>query len=875
MKIQDKNNKKILYLLLVGLALWAAYAALFSRGTFLAFLPFDFSEYQVSLRALFLVGLGVFGILAVLFSLLVKRILIQHHVTGEQYKNLVELSSDIITVSDRDGKAVFMNETAYRILELAPEEVIGRPFTELLHPADRAKSLAKHKVLEKSNTESYGIEMRYITKSGKVINTQQNVSVLKDQKGAFIGTQSIARDITERRQAEDALRQAIARAEEEKARTESLLSQIGDGISVQDADFKILYQNQAHKTMTNGDRVGHTCHQAFASSDGVCSGCPVTEVFMDGNIHVLEKSISRNGEVRFMEIKASPLRDAAGMIIAAIEAVRDITARRNMEEKLQLFSSAIGEAMDGIQIIDLNGRIVYSNKAIRELSGFSPEELVGRRINDLSAGSEFADQVVIPKTRETGSWSGEFPAVHKDGRTFPVRLSTALVKDEHGQPLAMIGIMRDISDHKQTEDVMKQHHDQLMKLVEERTRELSTANEQLRKEIADRARMEQELLKAQKLESLGILASGIAHDFNNLLASITGNIGLAMLDMSHDNSAYQQLAGAEKASIRAQDLTRQLLTFAKGGEPVKKAVSVSDLIRDVTGFTLPNSKVKFFYSLPEDLWLAESDEGQISQVLQNLIINADHAMPEGGTITISSENAVVAESSQLPLKPGDYVKISVRDHGVGISQDNLLRIFDPYFTTKKKGSGLGLATAYSIIKQHGGHIIAESEPGKGTTFIIYLPAALSQKALKRPGELKLFTGTGRILLLDDEEDIRQTTGDVLQRLGYTVESIDDGARAIDLYQKARKIGKPFDAVIMDLTIPGGMGGEETLRKLLEIDPDVKAVASSGYSNDPVMADHRAYGFSGVVSKPYRITDLAETLHAVLQDKGSALRRERS
>ncbi len=843
MKIKD-THKRILFLVIGGFMLLVAYAAfdylLLSHRTFLNLPPFDISEYQINFRALFLASFAVFGILAGLFSVLAKRILTKQRLTEEQYKKLVALSNDIITVADRDGKQVFMNDAAYRILERTPEEVIGMPITELLHPADRGKSLAKHKVLEKSDTGTYRIETRYITKSGKAINVLQNVHVLKDERGAIIGSQSIARDITELKQAKDALQTAMQQVEDEKVRSESVLSAIGDGISIQSTDFKILYQNQAHKTMTGGDRLGQACYQVYWEADENCPGCPLAEAFKDGEIHTLEKTLFRDGEVRFLEIKASPLRDATGKIIAGIESVRDITARKNVEEKLKMFSAAIEEAMDGIQIIDLDGHIVYSNKGIREILGFSHEELIGKHVNVISAAWESTEQFIIPKTRETGQWSGELPVFNKDGRTFPVWLSMSLVKDDHGQPIAMIGIMRDITERQQAEGSlkrdheqlnklieertrelataneqlskeivnrgkmeqellkvqglegnMKRDHEQLAKLVEERTRELATANEQLRKEIADRRKMEQELLKApglegsmkrdhetltnlvqeltrelfaaneklskeiadrdqmeqelhqaQKLESLGSLTGSIARDFNSLLVSIMGNIAFAMQDLNPDDNAYRQLAGAEKASLRAQHLTRQLLTFAKGGAPVKRAMAISDLMREVTGVSQHSARVKFYFSLPENLWSADVDEGQISQVIQNLIINADHAMPEGGTITISSENAVVAESSPLPLRPGNYVKISVRDHGVGISGEQLAQIFDPYVATKEQGSGLGLATSYSIIKQHGGHIFGESEIGKGTTFVIYLPASLSETATKRTGEIKLFTGPG-------------------------------------------------------------------------------------------------------------------------------------
>jgi PAS domain S-box-containing protein len=877
--MKTNNGRKKILVLFLGVAFLVAFVILYylalSHGTFLNLLPIDISEYQINFRALFLISFAMFVVLAGLFSMLAKRILTKHRLTEEQYRGLVELSNDIITVADRDGKHVFLNNTAYRVLEWSPEEVIGQPFTEILHPADRGKALAKNKVLEKSDTGTYSIEARYMTKSGKAINVLQVVHVLKDAKGSFIGAQSIARDITDLKQAKDALHKALQQVEDEQVRSESVLSAIDDGISIQGKDFKVLYQNQAHRTMTGGDHLGQACYQVYGEADEICAGCPVAEVYKDGNIHAQEKSMTKDGEVRYLEIKAFPLMDAAGKIIAGIEVVSDITTRKNLDEKVRLLSAAIEDARDGIQIIDLDGRIVKFNKAMREFYRLSREELEGKHFDELNASPESREQRIIGKTRETGRWSGELSVVRRDGGTVPVWLSLSLVKDDRGQPIAMIGIMRDITERRQAERNLIRDHEQLTKLVEERTRDLAAAKEQLRTESADRQTREQELLKARKLESFGGLAAGIANDFNNLLASIMGNITVAMRDLNSDDKVYRQLAGAEKASLRAQDLTRQLLMFAKGGSPVKSITAISDLIRNVTGFTQHSTRVKFFYSLPENLWLADVDEGQISQVIQNLIVNADHAMPQGGTITISSENAVVVEPSPLPLRSGNYIKISIRDHGVGISQKHLSKIFDPEFTTKEQGSGLGLAMSYSIIKQHGGHIFAESEIGKGTTFTLYLPASLSVKASKRTGDIKMVTSAGRILLLDDDEDVRQTTGYLLMRLGYTVEFVNDGELAIDLYQEAIEAGTPFDAVIMGLTIPGGMGGEASLKKLLEIDPDIKAIALTGYANDPITADFRTHGFSGVVSKPCSIAGLDATLHAVLQDKASGFSREQS
>jgi PAS domain S-box-containing protein len=864
------EHKVIVYAAVGAVSLWIIDAAVdtvvFKSSSFLESLFPSMSLHELYFRSLMVTGLLFFGILFARLS--AKRRGIE-----DRYKNLVELTNDIITISDKDGNIVFINDAGCRILERTREETIGRLCTDLLHPDDREQACDRHREVANLTLDTVCVENRYLTKSGKIIPVMHNVRLLRSERGEFAGMQGIARDMSETKEKERELHEAIVRAEDEKARSESIVAAIGDGISIVDRNLTVMYQNAVHKSMVGGGYAGRYCYEAYTQSKAQCDACPVAEVFKDGRIHTVEKTVVWDDRSLTIEITASPLTDAAGNIIAGIEAVRDISERRKAEEQLKLFSAAIEEAMDGIQIVDMRGRVVYSNKAVREIYGFSHEDLVGTFVGDMNADREFASKVILPSIREQGCWSGEVTVVHKNGKPFPVWLATSVVNGAGGSPMAMISITRDISERKQAEEIMKRHHEQLIKIVEERTLELTAANESLRREISDREKMEHELLKTQKLESLGILAGGIAHDFNNLLASIMGNISLALLDLNPADDIYRQLEAAERASLRAQDLTRQLLTFSKGGEPVKRSTVISELIKEAAGFALRGARIRYDFSFPEGLWLVEIDEGQISQVIHNLVINADHAMPEGGTIEIRCDNSIVDARSGLPLRPGDYVRITIQDHGIGISREHLPKIFDPYFTTKQKGSGLGLATSYSIVKKHGGHIIAESMLGVGTTFTFYLPATKEAQARTTPDE-RIPLGTGRILIMDDEEEVRITTGEILKRLGYTIELTDDGARAIECYREALAGGRPFDAVIMDLTVPGGMGGKDVVLKLREMDPEVNAIVSSGYSNDPIMADFRKYGFKGMVTKPYRIRDLGVTLHEVLKnDKVKSVRKQ--
>jgi two-component system cell cycle sensor histidine kinase/response regulator CckA len=369
------------------------------------------------------------------------------------------------------------------------------------------------------------------------------------------------------------------------------------------------------------------------------------------------------------------------------------------------------------------------------------------------------------------------------------------------------------------------------------------------------------------MEAVGTLAGGLAHDFNNILTAILGNIGLAMLEDKIAPRVQDRLAQAEEACLRAQALSQQLLTFAKGGEPVTKLFSVAELLPESTTFTCVGSPVKCETTFPENLWWLEADPGQIGQVFQNLTINAIQAMPAGGTIKVWAENLTLGTDSDLPLSAGRYIKISVRDQGIGIPAGHLPRIFNPYFTTKQKGSGLGLASAYAIIKKHHGHIAAESKPGVGTTFSIYLPA-VDQQVMPQPEEDKtLLVGIGKILVMDDEEMVQEVLGRMLARLGYEAEFAGDGVEAVEMFIEAQKSGEAFAGVILDLTVPGGLGGRETMTRLQKVDPQVKAVVSSGYSDDPIMADFQKYGFTGVIAKPYKILELGKVLNEALTAKG--------
>ncbi|MDA8082332.1 MAG: PAS domain S-box protein [Nitrospiraceae bacterium] len=498
-------------------------------------------------------------------------------------------------------------------------------------------------------------------------------------------------------------------------------------------------------------------------------------------------------------------------------------ALRESEEKFRELADSLPQT---VFETDNAARFTYVNRTALSMIGYTRDDVErGLNIADIIAEEDRELAVRNFTALAPGEWREhqEYRARRKDGTIFPCMVHSSPVM-RSGAAAGLRGILIDISDRKKTEA---------------------------------------ELLRAQKLESLGILAGGIAHDFNNILTGIMGNLSLAKMRLDPEDDLHQWLDEAEKASFHARDLTYQLLTFSRGSAPVKKVIALEPLIRDAATFAVRGTAAKIEMQLESSLSPVEADQGQVVQIINNLIINACQSMPEGGTIRVRVCNERIDAETSTGLPAGDYVSMAVEDSGIGIPAEHLPRIFDPYFTTKQTGSGLGLAVVYSIVRNHGGDISVESVLGRGTIFTVRLPAQPEAAAPDSGTATKLSCGSGRILVMDDEEIVRATLGAILPELGYSVSFAREGREAVSLYREALDSGQGFDAVIMDLTIPGGMGGKETVLELLAIDPRAKAIVSSGYSNDPVMAEFRAHGFSGVIKKPFQVQELSEVLHRVL------------
>jgi PAS domain S-box-containing protein len=638
--------------------------------------------------------------------------------------------------------------------------------------------------------------------------------------------------ITERKRAEAALR-------ESEARFRGLFDNMTEGVALHDViyddhgeavDYRILSTNPAFEIHT-GLKAAQVRGQLASATYGAGAASHL-ETYAQ---------VARSGqpvafEAYFPQIQRhfhiSVTSPKPGQFVTVFE---DITERQQLAEALrnneQFLTDIFDSIQDGLSVLDADLNVLRVNPAMEKF-GY-PQPMVGRKCYEVyhSQGSPCED-CPTQETLRTGKACRKIVTRHPaNSGERSIEIVTHPLKDpESGQVRAVIEYVRDVTEQKHAEA---------------------------------------ERLRFGKLESLAILAGGIAHDFNNILTGIMGNISLAMLEQPEKGSGRERLTAAERACLQAQTLARQLLTFAKGGAPIKELISFEKLVAEAASFAASGSQARGEFSFPANLWAAEADPGQLSQVFQNLVINAIQAMPAGGTIKVRGENLEVGEGSDLPLDPGRYVKISIQDQGIGIPVDFLPKIFDPYFSTKQAGSGLGLATVYSIVHKHRGHIAVESKLGEGTTFQVYLPAVEGEASRRPEADRQILSGHGKILVMDDEEVVRDLLKAMLDHLGYQATLAKNGNEAIELFTAAREAGEQFAALILDLTVPGGMGGKAAIEKLLQIDPRVKAIVSSGYSEDPVMADFEKNGFSGVITKPYRVAELSRVLNRVLHSQSGA------
>jgi PAS domain S-box-containing protein len=701
---------------------------------------------------------------------------------------------------------------------------------------------------EALRTGASGYEQEFkVAREGTVLWVREQVSITSVGPGQW-RVVGIITDVTARREAEEARRESQAQLEELLNKADCVLWQArtsirSDGKAL-DWEFYRKPPSRLYRRIFGRDpqeclnrlwapaEIPDVERMDRTSIEAVRSGAPGYEhefrVIEGGKTYWLHEQVS-----------ISSVEPGHWHMVGV---TLDISARRIVEaalsaekERLAVTLSAMDE---GVITIDLFGTVQFMNPVAERLTACLPGAGVGRSMQDIFFLGDVVPgrkRVAWPIERVLGEGKTiDLPSqavlYSGAGRICMIEGCCAPVRNDRGDTIGAVLVFRDVTE---------------------------------------RQRLEAELQRASKLESIGVLAGGIAHDFNNLLTAIMGNLTLATVDAQEKLPIQEYLDGAQAAALRARDLTQQLLTFAKGGDPVRSAVHLPAVVVEVAQFAVRGSKVKCEFDLAPDLWPADADKGQVGQIVQNLVINATQAMSDGGMIRIAANNETVDPGATLSLGPGNYVHISVADTGVGILPEHLPRIFEPYFTTKKQGSGLGLATVYSIVKKHRGHISVDSGVSTGTIFHVWLPALPGQKGDGNHAMIQTADAlTGRVLVMDDEESIRTAATRMLERFGLESETACDGGEAVEKFRAAHLAGKSYSAVVMDLTIPGAMGGVEALAEMRKIDPGVRAIVSSGYSSNAVMGNYRSFGFSGVLAKPYGLDDFGRVLREVVAAKPS-------
>jgi PAS domain S-box-containing protein len=897
--------------------------------------------------------------------------------TERRFYDLLESIDLIAIILNADGQIVFCNQFLLDLTGWNVEEVLQKNWFDLFVPAAAAREQFVRSLKEQSMPSPQEVPVKTRQGSERVIRWHS--TILFDLQGEAVGIASIGEDITERRQAEDALRDT-------KTQLEAVLNGIADGIMVLDSRKQLVYANAMAVTASGFKTPEDMLHARLPggplSQYEICdeAGQPVplerhpSMIALGGRTSravVLQYKRKNERETKWVSVMATPLFDRDGTVKFAMVITKDITSARHADLALrrseEKFRSIYSQSPVGIEIYNAKGKLIDANAACLNIFGID-------NIQEIKGSELFADPNITDETKERlrRGVPARFESIFdfdlvrqrklyktkRSGRCYIDSLIAPL-RGESNEITGYLAHIRDITYRKIADEQIESAHrllDQTLASLDEAvfvivpatqviiavnetaerifgytkdemvghntislhvsaeeyerfgtamSRALATAgyykteftmkrrtgevfptehfvrpirNERgsienivsVVRDVTERRHLEEELLRSQKLESVSILAAGIAHDFNNLLQGIIGNIALAKIYTSDEMKRNDRLTDAERIVEMAKELSYRLLTFAKGGEPVRHASHIGDLIRASFSSVIRGEHITCEIDVAADLHPVEIDEGHMTQVFRNLALNAQDAMTGGGMIRVRARNVSITSNDHLPLVDGEYVRISVEDQGVGIPEDMLSKIFVPYFSTKelgsRKGMGLGLAVCHSVVKKHQGAITVESKTGVGSTFHVYLPAyvaPLPSTGVKKSGPVVTPDSEVRILVMDDEEQVRTVVKEILSILHYDVALAHDGLEAIRQYQRSQAEGRPFDLVLLDLTIPGGMGGIDTLQKLREIDSAVRVIVSSGYAADPIIKNFRSYGFDGALAKPYNLEQLREMLHKIL------------
>lgn len=774
--------------------------------------------------------------------------------------SVIEGTSDVVYVKDQSGRYVMINSAVADFFGKPAKEIIGKEDTDLF-AADEAQSIMNQDRQVMTQAVPQTFEEHLSTPRGEYFFLSTK-GAIRSEDGNLTGLFGIARDITERKRIE-----------------ETLLFLLRNSSSKPGEDyFELLASHLAHCL-----KMEYVCIDQL---EGGGLEARTLAVFHDGQF---EDNLQ-------YALKDTPCGDVVGKTICVFESnVARLFPRDAALQELRA-ESYVGTTLwsfDGqpIGLIAVIGRQPLANPGLAEsvlkmVALRAASELERRQAEKVLRSSEERYRLLTSITSDfvyscSRCGNHDFQIKWMAGA---VEAITGYSIDDFYQMGCLLKIVHP-DDFERAKDYLEgsapgEKYTIKFRIVSKTgdvrwiqessyCEQGDTEGELLRygssQDITEQEQLRDQLAINEKLESLGLLAGGIAHNFNNILTGIVGNISFAQMFLDPAHKSYKPLLEAEKASMRAGELARQLLTFGGGGEPVKKIVSIRMLLDEIVVLLPRDSNVRLSLDISDSINAIQADSGQIAQAFNSIMLNAAQAMPGGGELTITAQNETLEDANCFSLPAGPYVRISFADQGCGITDDNLKRIFTPYFSTKMSGNGLGLALAYSIVDKHGGHISASSVVGKGTIFNVYLPAASTSGAVPESAMTAHIAdghAAGSVLVMDDEEMIRELASEMLIYLGYQVTSCGDGSEAVTRYADALQSGTPFAAVIMDLTIPGGMGGKEAAQQILALDPDAFLVVSSGYSNDPIMANYRAYGFRRAVAKPYKINELEQALYSL-------------